>query len=55
MLLLLFELRLGIWVLICAFGIDFAIEVVSDQFVGKVSGLSAPPLSTRARYGHSTD
>ena len=44
--LLLFEPRLGTWVLIRAFGIDFAIEVVSDQFAGKVSRLSAPPLST---------
>ena len=46
MLLLLFEPRLGVWVLIRAFGIDFAIEVVSDQFAGKVSRLSGPPLST---------
>ena len=24
----------------------FAIEIISDQFAGKVSRLSAPPLST---------
>ena len=55
MLLLLFEPRLGVWLLIRAFGIDFAIEIGSDQFAGEVSRLSAPPLSTRAPYGHSTD
>ena len=55
MLLFLFEPPLGVWVLIRAFGIDFAIEIVSDQFAGRVSRLSAPPHSTRAPYGHSTD
>ena len=43
MLLLIVEPRLYIWVLIRAFGIDFAIEIVSDQFTGKVRCLSTIP------------